>query len=86
LLCEIDLRGDGGMDSVRQSGEIQIEGADDDSRVILSLAVKLHEVPSVQRQDGALVHGGEVEDVLIADTLTRLAGLLNCQHVVSQSA
>jgi hypothetical protein len=78
------LRGDGGIDSVSQSDEIQIDGADEDSRMILSLAVELHEVFSVQRQDGALVNGGGVENILVAGTLPCPASLLNREHVVSE--
>jgi hypothetical protein len=46
---DIGLGCDGGSDSVRQSDDIEIDGADDDSRMIRSLAMELHDMSSVQR-------------------------------------
>lgn len=66
--------------------KIEVDGADDDSRMIRSLAVKLHEMSSVKRQNGSLVYGGGVKNILVTDTLPRLAGLVNCQYFVPECA
>ena len=55
-----------------ESEEIEVDSADDDSRMIRSLAVKLHEMSSVQRQNGSLVYGGGVKNILVVETLPDL--------------
>lgn len=66
--------------------EIGIVGADDDSGVVVVLAVEGDEVLTVVREDGPAVFNGKAEDLVVRDACIRFARIVGGQNVMTEQS
>src|SRR5829696_3770154 len=74
------------MDPAGLSGKVGIVGTDNDPRMVRPFLVEPDEVLSVQRNDGALLVPGEIENLFVGESQAGLARFLNRQNVVAEPA
>jgi hypothetical protein len=72
------------MNSLTLVGEVAIARAYDDSGMIRPPVMELNEVLSVQRDDGALLGNGLVQDSFVVDAMPGPSCLVNRQNVVTE--
>jgi hypothetical protein len=73
------------MDPTGQTNKVRIHGAGNDAAMVPLLLMQVNEMLAIEGQQHSSLPAGVRQHLFIRQCLTRLAGLLNGQDIMSES-